>query len=131
MEYALKICGAIVIVCVICLVIEKKEKDLSLMLTLCGCCCALLFAVSFLSPVMDFLHSLQGIADIDTQSLRILFKVVAIGLLSEVCCLICQDAGKASLGKVLQTSATILILWISLPMFTKLMELLSKILNAI
>lgn len=131
MDQVFKICAAVLIVCVISLVIEKKEKELTIVLTICTCCCVCLFVVSFLQPVIDFIQSLQNIAAVDYQSLRIVFKVVGIGLVAEISSLICQDAGKSALAKVVQVSATVLILWVSLPLFTKLIELVSKIIGGI
>lgn len=131
MDQIFKICAAVLVICVISLIIEKKEKDIAVVLTLCTCCCVCLFAASFLLPVVDFVHSLEHIATIDTQVLRIVFKVVGISLLSEISSMICQDAGHSALGKVVQVSATVLILWVSLPLFTKLIELVSKIIGGI
>lgn len=131
MDYIFKICAAILIVCVIGLVIEKKEKDITIVLTICSSCCVLLFCLSFLRPVMEFVHSLEEIAMVDSQALRIVFKVIGISMIAEISSLICQDAGRSALGKAVQVSATVLILWISLPLFTKLIELVSKILGGI
>lgn len=131
MDQVFKICAAVLIVCVISLVIEKKEKDITVVLTLCTCCCVFLFTVSFLRPVVDFIHSLEHIAAVDSQALRIVFKVIGISLIAEISTLICQDAGRSALGKAVQVSATVLILWVSLPLFTKLMELVSKIIGGI
>ncbi len=131
MDYIFKICAAILIVCVISLVIEKKEKDITIVLTICASCCVLLFCLSFLRPVVEFVHSLEEIAMVDSQALRIVFKVIGISMIAEISSLICQDAGRSALGKAVQVSATVLILWISLPLFTKLIELVSKILGGI
>jgi hypothetical protein len=43
--------------------------------------------------------------------------------------MVCADAGNASLGKVLQILASAVILWLSLPVFTALIELIQKILG--
>lgn len=131
MDHVFKLCAIVLIVCVISLVIEKKEKDLTIVLTLCTCCCVFLFCISFLRPVLDFVHSLETIAIMDADAFGIVFKVIGISLIAEISSLICQDAGRASLGKAVQVSATVLILWVSLPLFTKLMDLISKILGGI
>ena len=131
MNQIFKICATVLIACVISLVIEKKEKDLAVILTLCSCCCVIVFSLSFIRPVVDFIHSLERIASIDQQALQILFKVVGISLVSEMSSMICQDAGRSALGKTVQICATIIILWISLPLFTKLIELVSKIMEGL
>lgn len=131
MDHVFKICAAVLIVCVISLVIEKKEKDMTIILTICTCCCVSLFAMSFLRPVVDFIHSLEHIAAVDTQALRTVLKVIGISLIAEISTLICQDAGRSALGKAVQISATVVILWVCLPLFSKLMDLISKIIGGI
>ncbi len=131
MDHFFKICAGVLIACVISLVIEKKEKDLSAVLTICTCCCVCLFIVTVLDPVLDFIYSLQNIALVDMQSLGVILKVVGIGIVAEISSMICQDAGKSALGKVIQISATVFILWVSLPLFSKLIELVSNIIGGI
>lgn len=129
MDMFFKICGGVLTVCVMCLLIEKKEKDLAMLLTLVTCCCVGLCVIRFLEPVMQFVRQLEQISAVDTQAIQIVFKVVGIGVLAEISCLICQDAGKSALGKLLQIAATTLILWLALPLFTRLLELVTGILN--
>ncbi len=131
MDLFFKICGAVLLISVICLLIEKREKDLTLVLSICTCCCVGICLVSFLQPVLQFVHSLRAVATIDEEVLRIVFKVVAIGLIAEISTLICQDAGKSALGKMLQASATAVILWLSLPLFTRLMDLIRQIMGGL
>ena len=61
--------------------------------------------------------------------LEILFKCVGIGLLAEISVLVCNDMGNASMGKTLQILATVVILWLSLPMLNSLLELMGRILG--
>ncbi len=129
MDIFFKICGGVLTVCVICLLIEKKEKDLALLLTLITCCCVGLCVLGFLEPVLQFVRQLEHISSVDSQVLHVIYKVVGIGVLAEISSLICQDAGRAALAKMLQAAAAALILWLSLPLFTKLLELVSGILN--
>ncbi len=131
MDLFFKICAAVLLVSVVSLLIEKKEKDLTLVLTICTCCCIGICLVTFLQPVIRFVESLKNLAAMDSQSLEIVFKVVAIGLIAEISSLICQDAGKSALGKMLQASATAMILWISLPLFTKMMDLITQIIGGL
>ena len=49
----------------------------------------------------------------------------------EITSLICTDAGNAALGKSVQILATCGILWLSIPLFTSLIDLLNKILGEV
>ncbi len=129
MDTFFKLCGAVLLVCLLCLLIEKKEKDLAMLLSLAACCFAGICLVGFLEPVVQFVRQLQDICTMDSALVQIIFKVVGIGVLAEVSSLICQDAGKSALGRLLQVCGGALILWLSLPLFTKLLDLITKILD--
>lgn len=45
--------------------------------------------------------------------------------------MVCTDAGNASLGKAVQLLGTAVILWLSLPLFKALVELLQSILGEV
>jgi hypothetical protein len=57
--------------------------------------------------------------------------VIGIGILSEISALICADAGNSSLGKALQILGGTAMLWLSLPVFRTLVDLIRSILGAL
>ena len=62
---------------------------------------------------------------------KILLKAVGEGLVSEVGALLCTDSGNGSLGKLLQLLGSAVVLWLSLPLFTMLLELIQELLGGI
>ena len=110
---------------------EKQGKDIGVLLTIAVCCMGVLIALAYLDPVLDFLRKLETLGKLDGRLIGVLFKVVGIGLVSEIAGMICADAGKGSLGKSLQMVATAVILWLSLPIFTALIDLIQTILGGI
>lgn len=131
MDTYLKAIAAVFITVVFYLVLEKQNKDIALLLTLAACCVLFLVAASFLKPVMAFFQRLQTLGGLDSDMLLIILKSVGLGLLSEITMLICTDVGNAALGKAVQIGATAVILWLSLPLFTSLIELVTQILGTI
>ena len=79
--------------------------------------------------MIRFIRQLQRMGQLDADILQILLKSVGIGLLTEISALICTDVGNSALGKTLQIASVILILYISLPLLTSLMELVGEILG--
>ena len=63
--------------------------------------------------------------------LRILLKVVGIGLVGEIANLICCDTGNAALGKMLQILSTAVILRLSVPLLEQLLGLLEQIMGEV
>lgn len=99
------------------------------MLTILACCLALIAAMQFLEPVLQFLRSLAEIGDFDLDVLRILLRVVGISIVGETTSLICSDSGNASIGKVVQVITAAVILRSALPLFEALLHLIQEILG--
>lgn len=131
MDVFLKACVGILITVVLSLVLSKQGKDISLLLTVAVCCMVVTAAITYLQPVIDFFRELRSIGQLDSNMLNVLLKAVGIGLLAEITSLICTDAGSAALGKTLQILATAVILWLALPLFNELIELIDTILGAV
>lgn len=131
MDTFLKATGGILIALILYLILSKQNKDISLLLTVLVCCMVSAIAIGFLEPVFDFFTKLESIANVDRQMLSVILKAVGVGLLCEIVSLICSDSGNASLGKIVQILASCVILWLSIPLFTRLIELVEEILVAI
>ena len=77
------------------------------------------------------MESLEALGNLDSGLISILLKTTGICLVSEVAILVCQDSGNQSMGKALQMLTSVVLLWISLPLFRALVELLESILEEI
>lgn len=111
--------------------LSKYSKDISVLLTTAVCVMGFFAAFSTLRPVINFIRRVQSVGGLDGELLSVLLKAVGIGLISEICVLICKDAGNEAMGKALGLLSTVTILWISIPVFDKLLSLLDKILGAV
>lgn len=129
MTHYLQASAAVLLAVVLCLTLGKQGQDMAALLTIGVCCMVMLLAVTYLRPVMDFLEKLETLGDLNGDMVGVLFKVVGIGILTEVSSMICADAGNSSLGKVLQLLGSAVILWLSIPIFTALIELIQGILG--
>ena len=131
MDIFLKAAAGILIAVVLGLALAKQGKDISILLVIAVCCMVLIAAVSYLQPVIEFFDKLEDLGNLNSGMLSILLKAVGIGLLTEITALICTDAGNAAMGKALQILSAAVILCISVPMFTELIELVENILGAL
>ena len=127
----LKACGAALIAVILVLIVGKNSRDLALVLTVLVCCTVAMAAMDYLRPVLDFLSELETLGGLDHSMVRILLKVAGIGLITEICSLVCSDGGSASLGKVLKLLGSSVMIWLSLPLYGMLIDLLQRILGDI
>lgn len=124
-----KAAAMILIAVVLGLAVGKREKDISVLLTMAVCCMTAMIAVSYLEPVLDFLWELESVGNIQKGFLGILLKAVGIALIAEVAGMICSDAGNGSLGKTLQMLGSVVILYLSMPIYNALLTLIREILG--
>lgn len=123
--------AAVLLAAVLGLTLAGYGKDMGLLLTLGVCCMVMAASISFLQPVLEFLRQLETLGELDRDLIRVLFKIAGIAFIAEIAGMICTDAGNASLGKAVQLLGTSVILWLSLPVFNALLELIREILGGI
>lgn len=114
---------------VLYLVLSKQGKDISALLSIAVCCMLGACAISCIRPVITFLEHLSELSGIDLPLFQTVLRTTGIGLLAEFVSLICTDAGNSAMAKSIQLLAGIVVLWLSLPIFTQLIELIEETLR--
>ena len=122
---------AALIAVILSLALGKQEKDIGAILSMAVCCMVMVSALVYLEPVLDFLRELEEIGDLQGDFLGILMKALGIGLVAEIAATVCADVGNASLGKTLHTLGAAVILYLSLPVFRAMLDLLRRILEEV
>lgn len=130
MDIFIKAAVGTLITLILYLTLMKAGKEFPLLLTVAVSCMMAGLAITFLQPVVEFIEKLMLLGQFDSEMLTIVLKSVGIGLLTEITGLICADAGNTGLGKVLQILASAVILWLSIPLLTSLIDLVEEILVA-
>lgn len=131
MELFWKAAAGALIAAILGVALAKSEKDISVMLTMAVCCMVTAVTLSYLEPVLDFLRQLEALGDLQGDLLGILLKAVGVGLVAEIAGSVCADAGNASLGKTLQILGGAAVLWLSIPVFQALLDLIQEILGEV
>lgn len=131
MDIFLKAVAGILTALILWISLNKQGKDFSVLLALAVCAMVITVMVTFLQPVVTFLEKIQTVGDLDEDLISVILKAVGISLIGEISVMICKDAGNESMGKALQILATVTVLWMSIPVFEKLLSLLDKILGTV
>lgn len=122
-------CGAVFLAIILTVNLSGYRKDMAALLTLAVCVMVALVAVQYIRPILEFVEELEEIGGLDSDMIRILLKIVGIGILSEIAVPVCADAGNASVGKAVQFLAVMVILSLSIPLFRSLIHVLQEILG--
>ena len=123
-----KAAAAALITVILSLSLGKQGKDIESVLVMAVCVMVMVSALIYLEPVLEFLWELEEMGDLQGDFLGILLKILGIGLVAEIASTVCTDSGNSSLGKTLHTLGGAAILYLSLPVFRGLLELLRQIL---
>ena len=121
--------AGILVAVILILTLRKQGNELALLLSVLVCCMVGFLAAEFLEPVIHFLQRLQKLGTLNVDFLNTLLKIVGICFMAEIAGMICEDSGNGALGKVLQFLASAVIMYLSLPMLTKLLDLVEGILD--
>lgn len=129
MELFIKTCGIVLLTVILMLALGSRSKEQAMVLGIAVCAMGALAALEYLRPVIDFISQAEQIGGLDHSLIKILLKVVGIGLISEIAALVCTDGGSSSLGKAVKLLGSAVVLWLSIPLYSMLMELLQRILG--
>lgn len=116
---------------VIVLMLKSSEKGIAQLLSVLVCCIVICSALTYVEPVIEFIRSVRMLSGMDEQYLMILFKSVGISVTAEIASLLCDDSGNAAMGKTIQFLATAVILCLSLPLLTALLQLIGGIVDGL
>ena len=131
MDIFIKATAGVLIAVVLCLVLSKEKKDISILLVIVVCSMVAAVAISYLQEIITFIHTLEKVGNLNSSLIKILLKCLGIGLLSQITSMICADSGNAALGKVLQILSSAVVLWLCIPLFTQLLELVENMMGAL
>lgn len=109
--------------------VNRREKDMAVLLTLAVCCGVAAVAARYLMPVMDLIRQLESLGHLQEGIVKILMKAVGIGFLSETAGTVCQDAGNGSMGNMVRFFGSCMILYVSVPVFQSVITLVQEILG--
>ena len=131
MEDFFQAAAGVLIAVVLCITLGSQNKSFSVLLAMGVCAMVLLLGLRYLAPVADFIRELEALGNLSGEMVNILMKTALIGILAEISALLCADSGHGSLAQALRIGGSLVILWLSLPVFRGLMDLVQKILEGI
>ena len=129
MERFYQATACVLVAVILILTLRKQGNEIALVLSVLLCCMVGFLAAGFLEPVMRFMQRLQKIGALNQELLNILLKIVGICFTAEIAGLICEDSGNGALGKALQFLASAVILYLSLPLLSKLLDIVEGMLD--
>lgn len=131
MDTFFRAAAGILVTVVLALTVGSQNKSFSSLLSMAVCVMVLLLCMSFLDPVVELMNDLETMGQLQGEYVKILLKVTLICIITEIASLLCADGGNTSLGQSLKFLSSCVILWLSIPVFRGLLELVRDILEGV
>lgn len=120
-----KVIGFAIIALILIIIVKEQRKDIAILLSIIAGVFILMFAITKITPVIELLNTLAEKSGINTEFFKVILKVTAIAYLVEIAKSICQDSGENALGQKVEIAGKVVIIAISIPIITSLLNLLS------
>ena len=104
-------------------VLKKHSAETALLLSLTACVLIALVLLQILDPILDFLQRLRSLSGLDQALMTPMLKAVGISFLTQFASNICADAGQSAIAKLVELSGSILALYVSLPLFEAVLDM--------
>lgn len=124
----LKIIGIGLIALIIIVMLKQYKPEFVIYVSLIAGALILFIVVDKLTGIINLLQSLARKASINTEFLTLLIKITGIAFLSEFAVSICKDAGEGAIANKMEIGAKIIIISMSIPIISSLLEIILKIL---
>ena len=129
MDHFLLVVAAVLLAVILVLCLKQSQTGIGQLLSLLVCGMVIISAAAYIKPVIEFVNSVQRMSMVDSGMLNILFKVVGVSVTAEIAELICSDSGNSAMGKTVQFMASAVVVWLSIPLMSSLLELIEGVLS--
>lgn len=123
-----KIIGIGLIGLIIIVILKQYKPELAIYVSIIAGVLILVFAIEKLTGIINLLQSISNKTNINSSFLKILLKITGITFITEFAVSICSDAGEKAIASKIEIGSKVVIITMSIPIITSLLELVLKIL---
>lgn len=124
-----KIIGIGLIAVVIILILKQYKPEFAIYVSLIAGIAILFISLTQLSGVLDLLKNISSKVNINSQYLSLLLKITGIAFLTEFAVSVSNDCGETAIAHKMDLGGKVIIISISIPIITALLETILKIIQ--
>lgn len=111
-----------IVIAFLCMIVKQYRPEYALVCQLCGVIAIILYAVSTVGEIFSSLNDMILSSGLDMSFVEILFKALAVSVLTDLSSSVCSDSGNNTLSKAVDMLGKTVIIVLALPILKKLME---------
>ncbi len=113
---------------IIIVLLKQYKPEFAIYISLLIGILILLLVMDRLSGIIQMIQSIANKSNVNNDFISILLKITGIAFLSEFAISICKDSGEAAIANKIEIGTKIIIISISIPIISSLLEIILKIL---
>lgn len=128
MDEIIKIIGIGLISLVIVIILKQYRPEFAIYVSIIAGVLILLLTMEKFSGIINLLKSISDKTYINKQFLGILLKITGIAIITEFAVSLCADAGEKAIASKIEIGSKVIIVAMSIPIISSLLELIIEIL---
>ena len=110
------------------MLVKQTKPEIAILISIVGSIVIIIMAVNILNSVITSFYNIFVATGVDSSLITPLIKIVAIGYIAEFGANICADAGASSVADKILFAAKLIILVISMPIVTTVIDMVVALL---
>lgn len=124
----IKIIGIGLISLIIIIILKQYKPEFAIYVSLVAGVLILTMSFAEFAGIISLLKNISNRTSINNQFILLLLKITGIAILTEFAVSMCKDAGESAIGSKIDIGGKIMIISISIPIITSLLETVLKVL---
>lgn len=108
-------------------IIKEQRPEFTIYASIIAGAIILYFVFEELTPIVSVLQNLSSKMGVTSEFFGILLKITGISYLTEFGANVCKDSGETAIASKVELAGKVLIIGISIPILTTLMDTLVKL----
>lgn len=128
MEVIFKIILIGIITCIATMIVKPIRSDFSIFIAITGGIIIICLIIDYLTGVFSVFSNILNMTGQNSSIYKFLIKIIGIGYLIDFSAGICNDTGNSGLGDKILLGGKIVIMVMSLPIITNILEIIMELL---
>ncbi|MCI8617571.1 MAG: stage III sporulation protein AD [Clostridia bacterium] len=124
----IRIIGIGLIALIIIIMLKQYRPEYAIFISILTGVLILFLVMDRLTGIVNLIQSIQDKSSVNVQFITLLIKITGIAFLSEFAVSICKDSGEAAIASKIELGSKIIIISMSIPIISSLLEVILKIL---
>ena len=124
----IRIVGIALIALIIIILLKQYKKEFAIYISLLAGILIILLVIDKFEGIINLIESIANKSSINTEFIGLILKITGIAFLAEFAVSICNDSGETAIASKIEIGSKIIIISMSIPILSSLLELVLKIL---